>query len=64
MSALAQAAGGREQGIEHLLQVESRAADHLEHFGGGGLLLQRLREVVRARLHFVEQAYISMAITA
>ena len=35
----AQAAGGREQGIEHLLQVERRAADYLEHFGGGGLLL-------------------------
>ena len=28
--------------IEHGLQVEGRAADHLEHVGGGGLLLQRL----------------------
>ncbi len=27
--------------IEHRLQVEGRAADHLEHVGGGGLLLQR-----------------------
>ena len=26
--------------IEHGLQVEGRAADHLEHIGGGRLLLQ------------------------
>ena len=26
--------------IEHRLQIESRSADDLEHFGGGGLLLQ------------------------
>ena len=27
--------------IEHGLQIEGRAADDLEHVGGGGLLLQR-----------------------
>ena len=27
--------------IEHPLQIERRAADHLEHVGGGGLLLKR-----------------------
>ena len=30
------------QRVEHRLQVEGGAADHLEHVGGGGLLLQRL----------------------
>ena len=36
---------GRQLGqrIEHGLQIEGRAADHFEHVGGGGLLLQRLR---------------------
>src|SRR5262249_59168458 len=37
--------------VEHGLQIESRAADHLEHVGGGGLLLQRFAQ-------FVEQARI------
>ena len=32
-----------DQGIEHSLQIEGGAADHLEHVGGGGLLLQGLR---------------------
>ena len=34
------------QGVEHLLQVERRAADDLEHIGSGGLLLQRLPQLV------------------
>src|SRR6266568_3196008 len=33
--------------IEHRLQVESRAADDLEHVGRGGLLLQRLAQLVK-----------------
>jgi hypothetical protein len=33
---------------EHGLQVEGRAADDLEHIGGGGLLLQRFSEIVGA----------------
>ena len=32
--------------IEHGLQVESRAADDLEHIGGRGLLLQRFAQLV------------------
>src|SRR6516164_9809703 len=32
--------------VEHGLQIESRAADHLEHVGGGGLLLQRFAQLV------------------
>jgi len=35
-----------DQGIEHGLDIEGRAADHLEHTGGGGLLLQRLAQLV------------------
>ena len=31
------------QRIEHRLQIERRAADDLEHVGGGGLLLQAIR---------------------
>ena len=36
-----------DQGIEHGLQIEGRAADDLEHVGGGGLLLQRFAVSVR-----------------
>src|SRR5215467_664579 len=38
-----------QESIEHGLQIEGRAADDLEHVGGGGLLLQRLAQ-------FFEQA--------
>src|SRR5262245_6979665 len=34
------------QRVEHGLQVERRAANDLEHVGGGGLLLQRLAQLV------------------
>src|SRR5262249_55825928 len=32
--------------IEHGLKIEGRAADHLEHVGGGGLLLQGFAQLV------------------
>ena len=35
-----------DQRIEHGLQIEGRAADDLEHVGGGGLLLQRFAQLV------------------
>ena len=35
-----------DQCIEDSLQVEGRAADDLEHIGGGGLLLERLAQLV------------------
>src|SRR5262249_36609927 len=35
------------QCIEHSLQIKGRAADHLEHFGGGSLLLTRLVQLAR-----------------
>ena len=50
--------GGGNQRIEHRLQIERRAADDLQHVGGRGLLLQRLREIARARLHLVEQPHV------
>ena len=33
-------------------------ADDLEHLGGRGLLLQRLGQIARARLHLVEQPHV------
>src|SRR5262249_40674132 len=30
-----------DESVEHGLQIEGRAADDLEHIGGGGLLLKR-----------------------
>ena len=38
--------GRLDQRIKHGLQIEGRAADHLEHVGGGGLLLQRFAQLV------------------
>jgi hypothetical protein len=37
---------GLNQRVEHRLQIERGAADNLEHVGGGGLLLQRLPQLV------------------
>ena len=42
MIGLAQARRRFDQRVEHRLQIEGRAADDLEHLGGGGLLLQQL----------------------
>ena len=35
-----------DQRVEHDLQIEGRAADDLEHVGGGGLLLQQFPQLV------------------
>ena len=35
-----------DQRVEHVLQIEGRAADDLEHVGGCGLLLQRFAQLV------------------
>ena len=43
-----------DQRIEHRLQIEGRAADDLEHVGGGGLLLQDC-QIVGALAQLVEQ---------
>src|SRR5204862_1476538 len=42
---LAQSGSRSDQRVEHGLQIEGRAADDLEHVGGGGLLLQRLAKL-------------------
>src|SRR5262249_19138634 len=44
------------QRVEHRLQIESGAADDLQHVSSGGLLLEGLFEITGACLHFVEQA--------
>ena len=43
---LAQPRRRLDQRVEHRLQIEGRAADDLEHVGGGGLLLQRFAQLV------------------
>src|SRR5262245_43187102 len=52
---LAQMRRRLDQSVKHRLQIEGRAADDLEHVGGGGLLLQRFGEIACARLQLVEQ---------
>jgi len=47
MISLAQPRRRLDERIEHGLQIEGRAADDLEHVGGGGLLLQRLAQLVK-----------------
>ena len=47
------------QRVENRLEIDGRAADDLEYVGGGGLLLQRLREVARLRLHLLKQTDIA-----
>jgi hypothetical protein len=46
------------EGSQHGLQIERGAADDLEHVGGGGLPLQRFAQLLRARLHLVEQPHV------
>ena len=46
MSASQSRAADFDQRVEHRLQIEGRAADDLEHVGGGGLLLQRFAQLV------------------
>ena len=44
--------------LEHRLQFARRAADDLQHLRGRRLLLQRLGQIARARLHLVEQPHV------
>src|SRR5262245_3650224 len=43
---LAQLSSRFNERLQHRLEVKRRAADDLEHVGGGGLLLQRLAQLV------------------
>ena len=47
-----------DQSVEHDLQIEGRTADDLEHIGGRRLLLERFGQLLRARLHLVEQPHV------
>src|SRR5262245_63350363 len=42
-----QPCGSLYEGIEHRLQIERRSADHLEHIGGGGLLLEAFAQLAK-----------------
>ena len=42
---LAKTRSGFYERVEYVLQIKGRATDHLEHVGGGGLLLQRLPQL-------------------
>ena len=55
---LAQPRRGFDEGIEHRLQIEGRAADDLEHVRGRGLLLERLAQLRGPRLDLVEQPHV------
>src|SRR5262249_38093212 len=44
--------------LQHRLEVESGAADDLEYVGGGGLLLQRFAQFLRALAQFLQKARI------
>src|SRR5262245_11670566 len=46
LACAAQTRGGVYLSLEYLLKIERRAADHLEDVGGGGLLLERLAQLV------------------
>ena len=61
---LAQTRRRLDEGVEHRLQIEGRAADDLEHVGGGGLLLQRFAQIVCALLARLNSRTFSIAITA
>ena len=43
---IAEPGSGFNEGLQHCLQIKRRAADDLEHVGGGGLLLQRFAQLV------------------
>ena len=47
-----------QHGLKHRLQLAGRTADDLEDLGGRRLLLQRLAQLARARLHLVEQSHV------
>ena len=44
MVSLAKSSRRLKQRVEHRLQIESRAANDLEHVGGRGLLLERFAQ--------------------
>ena len=47
-----------DQGVEHRLQVDGRAADDLKNLAGRRLLLQRFGDFGVARLKLLEQPHV------
>ena len=64
MLGIAQPRSRLDQRIEHGLQIECRAADDLEHVGGGGLLLQQLAQILVRWRSSLSRRVFSMAMTA
>ena len=62
MSASQSRAADSHERLSTALQIEGRAADNLEHVGGGGLLLQRFAD--RRRWRSFNSRVFSMAMTA
>jgi len=57
---VAQPHRGLNQRVEHRLQIERRAADHLQHVGGRRLLLQRRAQLVeQARVLYGDDGLLS-----
>ena len=54
----AKANRGIDQRLQDCVEIEGRAADHLQNVGRRGLLLKRLGHFRRARLHLLEQPHI------
>src|SRR5437016_13085984 len=52
---MAEVSSGLDNGIEDGLQLGGRAADDVEHVARRGLVLERLRQLSRARLLTLEQ---------
>jgi hypothetical protein len=52
---VADADGILQYGCKHRLKIAGRAADNLEHLRRGSLLLQRLGEIGRSLVQFIEQ---------
>ena len=53
-----------DESLEHRLEIERGAADHLEHFAGGRLLLQRHPSSPLRAPSSVKRRTFSMAMTA
>jgi len=51
----AKAGGGFDYRVQHRLHIAGRAADHVEHVAGRGLVFERLLQIARALVQFVEQ---------
>src|SRR6516165_4920947 len=54
----AQTGGIRDDRVQNRLKIARRFADDAQHLCGSGLLLQRLGELARARLHLLKQPHI------